>query len=60
MSKLIDIKKLSEELGETERTLRNWIAARRIPVLKIGPRTMRFDLQRVREAIERFEIGQAA
>ncbi len=60
MGKLIDIKQLSEELGQTERVLRTWIAGRKIPVLKIGGRTMRFDLEKVRKALEKFEVEAVA
>jgi excisionase family DNA binding protein len=58
--KLIDIKELSGEIGESERTLRNWVHDKKIPFLKIGHRTMRFELDAVRKALSKFEVKQAA
>lgn len=56
MGKLIDIKTLSEQIGEPERTLRNWVHCRKIPFLKIGHRTLRFELEKVRAALNKFEV----
>jgi hypothetical protein len=56
MSKLVDIEKLSEETGFPVRTLRTFIAGKKIPVVKIGHRTMRFNPDRVLKALQRFEI----
>jgi excisionase family DNA binding protein len=58
MRKLVDIEKLSEETGFSVRTLRTFIAGKKIPFLKIGHRTMRFDPDKVEKALERFEIKE--
>ena len=55
-NKLVDIKKLSEELGPPVRTLRTLMQGRKIPFIKAGHRTTLFDPQKVRAALEKFEV----
>ena len=54
--KLTDIHGLSDKRGIPVRRLRTFIAARKIPYLKIGHRTMLFDLEKVDKALARFEV----
>ena len=53
---LVNIKKLSEELGPPVRTLRTLMHDRKIPFIKAGHRTTLFDPQKVRAALEKFEV----
>jgi hypothetical protein len=55
-NKLVDIKQLSEELGPSVRTIRNWMWFRKIPYIRFGHRQCLFDVAKVRAAIEKFEI----
>jgi excisionase family DNA binding protein len=55
-SVLVNIRSLSDYTGLAVRTLRTLTAARKIPYLKIGYRTVRFDLEKVDKALERFEV----
>ena len=56
MSKLIDIRGLSERSGLPVRTLRSFVASRKIPFLKCGHRTLLFDPEKVDKALQRFEV----
>jgi hypothetical protein len=56
MSKLLDIYELSKAKGRPVRQLRTFVAARKIPCLKLGHRTMLFDIEKVEKALERFEV----
>jgi hypothetical protein len=58
--KLVDIQQLSGELGPSVRALRTWVHARKIPFIKVGHRTMLFDPQKVRAALQKFEIQPPA
>jgi len=55
-SKLVDAKGLSEQTGLPERTIRSMVQSRKIPCLKLGHRTLRFDPSRVRQALQKFEV----
>ncbi len=48
---------LAHYLGVTVRTIDNYMRHRRLPFLKIG-RAVRFDRQRVEEALGRFEVKE--
>jgi len=52
----VDIEKLSQETGFPVRTLRSFVAGKKIPFLKLGHRTVRFDVSRVEATLQRFEI----
>jgi len=56
MAKLLDIKGLSEYKGLPVRKLRHFVAARKIPFLKCGHRTLLFDPEKVDKALQRFEV----
>jgi hypothetical protein len=56
MGKLLNIFELSKAKGRPVRQLRSFVAARKIPCLKVGHRTMLFDIEKVEKALERFEI----
>ena len=54
--KITNIKGLSEELGPPVRTLRTLQYKRIIPVIKTGHRSCLFDVEKVRAALEKFEV----
>jgi hypothetical protein len=54
--KLVNIKGLSEEIGQPERSLRTWMQSRKIPFLRLGHRTLLFDPEKVRAALNKFEV----
>ena len=56
MAKLLNINGLSEYKGLPVRKLRHFVAARKIPFLKCGHRTLLFDPEKVDKALERFEV----
>jgi hypothetical protein len=56
MAKLLDIFQLSEATTRPVRQLRSFVAAKKIPYLKLGHRTMLFDPAKVEKALQRFEI----
>jgi hypothetical protein len=56
MSRLVNISSLSECTGIGVRTLRTFMAARKIPFLKCGHRTILFNPDKVQKALERFEV----
>jgi len=56
--KLVNIGALSEQTGVRIRTLRSLMAARKIPFLKFGHRTIFFDPDRVDQALQRFEVQE--
>jgi hypothetical protein len=53
---LISISALSQYTSIPVRTLRTFMAARKIPFFKCGHRTILFDPRKVVEALERFEV----
>ena len=52
---LLTIRGLSEEIGISPRTLRSLYNARKIPFIKAGHRTLLFDPDKVRAALNKFE-----
>lgn len=56
--KLVTIEKLSEHpaIGLPVRTLRSLWHAGKIPGIRLGHRTLVFDPQKVRDALEKFEV----
>ena len=56
MKRLLDTNELALELNRPVRQIRSFVAAKKIPVLRIGWRTNLFDPDKVRKALERFEI----
>ena len=59
MSKLLDIRGLSEQSGIPIRTLRSFVAGRKISFLKCGHRTLLFDPEKVKKDLARFEVQAA-
>lgn len=59
-TKLLDIEGLSDEIGQPVRTLRTWVQGRKIPFLRLGHRTLLFDPEKVREALDKFEVKAVA
>ncbi|WP_395736402.1 helix-turn-helix domain-containing protein [Prosthecobacter sp.] len=56
---LLTPEQLARVFSISRRTLSNWTAQKIIPMTKIG-RTCRFDLQKVRAALAKYEQGTAA
>jgi len=52
-AKLLDTDKLAEVLGVSVSTIKTWARKGLIPSLRVGKRTIRFDLGAVRAAMER-------
>lgn len=52
---LLTAKELAAALHVGRRTIGAWTAARKIPCLRLSRRCVRYDLERVREALARFE-----
>ena len=55
---LLTPEQLARRLNVTRRTLSNWSRDKIIPMVKVG-RICRFDLQKVKTALERYEQGAA-
>src|SRR5947207_2650389 len=53
---LVGIAQLEREIGIPVRTIRSLMQARRIPFLKLGRRTLYFDVEKVLDALDRFEV----
>jgi excisionase family DNA binding protein len=51
-SGLIRAAEAAELLGVETRTIYNWVAANRIPVVRLSPRTIRFDPEALRSWIQ--------
>jgi len=60
MSKLMDVKNLSAESGLPVRKIRTLMQRRVIPFIKIGHRSCLFDLEKVRKALDKFEVKTAS
>jgi hypothetical protein len=56
--KLVKIAGLSEHNGIPVRTLRSFMASRKIPFLKFGHRTIFFDPEEVDRALQRFGVQE--
>jgi len=56
MKRLLNTVELAAELNRPVRQIRSFVAAKKIPVLKIGWRTNLFDPDKVIKALARFEI----
>jgi excisionase family DNA binding protein len=55
---LVTKQELALALGVSPRTIDNWMAQRRIPFIRISARLIRFDLNRVKAALARYEIKE--
>ena len=56
MPELIDKKELADRLGLKVRGIESLVKARRIPVLRITAKTVRFDWPRVQAALAGYEV----
>lgn len=54
----ISKEELAIELGISPRTVDNWMAQKRIPYLRLTPRMVRFNLERVKTALDRYEVRE--
>ena len=57
--KLIDYEEMAAESGLPVRFLRGLVYQKKIPVVVLGHRTIRFQPSRVFEALQRFEVREA-
>jgi excisionase family DNA binding protein len=51
---------VARAVSVSPRTLDNWMAEKRIPFIRLSPRLIRFDLERVKTALERYEVKEVA
>ena len=58
MDCLLTKDELAKRLNLTRRGVEGLVAQRKIPVIRISHRCVRFDWQKVSAAIEKFEIGE--
>jgi len=58
--KLVKIAGLSEHNGIPVRTLRSFMAGRKIPFLKFGHRTIFFDPEEIDRALQRFGVQEVS
>jgi hypothetical protein len=58
MKRLLSTSELAAELNLPIRQIRGFVAAKKIPVLKIGWRTNLFDPEKVIKALARFEVKE--
>ncbi len=59
-SKFVNIAELSAQIGLPVRTLRSLAQSRKIPQIRLGHRTLVFDPNKVRAALEKFEVRAVA
>jgi excisionase family DNA binding protein len=45
-------------VGVSPRTIDNWMAAKRIPFIRLSARLIKFNLERVKAALARYEIKE--
>jgi hypothetical protein len=51
-------RQLAFSLGVSARTVDTWISEKRIPFLRLSPRLIRFELNRVLTALGRYEVHE--
>ncbi len=59
-NKLLTLRGLAEETGIPARTLRSLFHAKKIGGYKLGHRTLVFDPEKVRAALDKFEVKAVA
>ena len=57
--KLIRKNDLAKELNVSPRTIDNWVRQKRMPVHRFSPRLLRYDLQKVQNALRKYEVIEA-
>ena len=55
---LLSKHQLALALGVSPRTIDTWKAHRKIPFLRISPRLVRYNLERVKTALARYEVKE--
>ena len=55
---LVGKKVVAKDNSVSCRTIETWVRNKRIPVVKLSPRMVRFNLARVRAALQRYEISE--
>jgi len=53
MKELLNYAEIAEVLGVSERTVRRMVAAKKIPVIRMSQRTLRFDKDKVLKALNK-------
>jgi excisionase family DNA binding protein len=53
---LVKVQEVAEILGVKPMTVLKWVSQGRLPVVKISPRCLRFDLEAVLASLERFAV----
>jgi len=56
LPRLLTKRQLAEQLGVGVRTVEEFMYTRRVPVIRLSQKLVRFDLAKVVSALERFEI----
>jgi len=56
---LLNEAEIAQKLGESRKTVRRWRRLGLIPSIHLGFRTVRYDLDRVREALGKREVGKS-
>ena len=55
---LLSKREIAAVFGVSPRTIENWIAQKRIPLLKLSARLTRFSLPKVEAALNRYEVKE--
>jgi hypothetical protein len=58
ISELVTKRIVAKATSVSIRTIEHWVEQRRIPVIRLSPRCVRFDLRRVLGALGRFEVRE--
>jgi len=56
---MIRKKDLAAALNVSARTIDNWVRQKRIPVHRFSPRLLRYDVRKVRTALDKYEVIEA-
>jgi hypothetical protein len=56
---LVNKRVVARAVSASTRSVDNWIAERKIPVVRISPRCVRFHLPSVLAALRKFEVREA-
>jgi excisionase family DNA binding protein len=49
---------VARAVSVSPRTVENWMAQKRIPFIRLSPRLIRFDLERVKTALKKYEVKE--
>jgi excisionase family DNA binding protein len=56
--RLLRKQEIAKQLCVSQRTIGNWTRQKRIPVHRFSSRLIRYDLQKVQRALDRYEIRE--